>query len=693
MSKIEFSNKFSNVSVFGRREKNILYIKNLKRYTPLKLYNVKRNPNKGNEHRKINSDINSILGSFYTFNNSEVNKRQKKDNNDISNQTVMSLFNKTCNNFKNNFASFYLTETEPSTSRENKKSNYKKICWHKKLKLDISNDDNNNTTNKLNFLNNCKTFGKLNDFFMNNEKEKKRKKNINKTFDLLDNKLNKIKIATNDNFYNAKQFIDKTRKLALFKYNLLINKEVDSRINENNNNYHHIIENKINSLNNIKKIYDQVFNEKLLEYIKFISIKKDYEEKYDLGLLNQIYLLKSEISLLTNKIRKVQFEKNNIIQWILLQIKVKERKLNLPSYYTNILEINKPILENQRHFAKVDKTKIPKFKTRKTKSIIINNIKNISIDTDNIFNNISKEELNKILFYRQNLIFITPDDFIYGIDSIENKNIKLLEKLEFLSYEIRTLKQQYYNLINNKDFFNSSFDNQIKKYEIELKQNKQIYREKTKFLVNYKDTNNEKSKTIKKEKSEFCNIELINNEIILNQKKSKLFTSAEKLFSTCKEIIIDKKEFNPKSKNDIILKRTNKNQGDIILRMLEYIEVKITKLLLEFQMYKDPKNQNYNFIRNLRMRYNKKRNLEKAQLARLEHEKKNLKLLQHINEKNEEFLFLKRNKKDLENHFGRVNSQISGKKRKKIKIFIPGFDEFLFGDLIQKNMKSERNEQ
>jgi hypothetical protein len=52
----------------------------------------------------------------------------------------------------------------------------------------------------------------------------------------MDMKISKIKAATQDNFYNAKQYVDKTRKLMLLKYNSLIRKEIESRINEKKEN-------------------------------------------------------------------------------------------------------------------------------------------------------------------------------------------------------------------------------------------------------------------------------------------------------------------------------------------------------------------------------------------------------------------------------------------------------------------------
>ena len=691
------SNKFSNISIFERREKNILYAKNLKKYIPLKLNNIKKFSRKDIDVKTKNSDINDILFSFYNYQTSEGNKTQNTKFNDISNITITSIFNKTCNNFQNGPFPFYLTETEPSTVRSKKNANNKRGSRYKRLKLDNSNIQDKE--NKFSFLNNYKSFSKLNDYIRVKDKEKKNKKEINKTPDLIDQKRNKIKTATHDNFYNAKEYIEKTRKLMLLKYNSFVQNEKILRIEENNENCQQIIENKINSLVKLKKLHNNVFNEKLWEYSKFINIKKDEEEKYDLELLNQIDTLKRQILSLTNRIRKIQAEKNNIIQWVLLQIKVKERKLDLPGYYIKVLELSFPKIENQRRKGKADITKIAKLQPRKSKSIQFNKekIKSMTTNTENnlnnvvnnLINNISGEELDKILNYRQKLIFNSAEDFYEEIKNIENINIKMFQKLDLLVYDKNRLKRKYVNLLNSKDNVNSSLIFQITKYENELEQNKQIYNERKKILSEYKGNNNKSNKiNIKIGKKSDKKLEIDDNENILNQKKSKLFFTVEKLFLTCLEITVLKENTNSNDKENILLKKANMNQEERILNMIKFIEIRVMKLLNEFMMYNDPKNPYYLFIRKLRMSYSKKRNIQKAYLARLEKEKKNLKLLQEIEEKNTQVLFLKNNRKDLKDHFGRVNSLFARKKRKKVKIYIPGIEDFLFNDAIKNKLTS-----
>ena len=700
MSKIikkKYTSKFSNISVFDRREENKLYIKNLKKYIPLKLNYLKKKEIQEKEIKMKNLEINDIIYSFYVYHTSEGNKTKNSLLSDKSNITLESIFNKTSNNCKNSPFPFYLTETAPCTIYNKNYLKNKRSFTNKCLKLskNISKDNKiHNLTNNEFLSSKYKTFSRLNDFFQEKKEIKKLKKENNKTYDLIEMKRNKLRAATQDNFYNAKQYIDKTRKLMLLKYNSLIDHEVKSRIEEKIENSKQLLNNKIYSLNKLKDFQNYIFDDKLTEYVRFIIIKKDNEEKYDLSLLNQIYSLKGEISALTNKMKKIQIEKNNIIQWILLQIKVKERKINLPYYYTKILEINIPKAEKQRRMGKIDilKTSKPKYKKSKSIQITKEKIKMTNKDSENFLNDIQEEEVNKILFYRQNLIFKTPDDFMDELKAIENKNLKLFEKVDTLLYDIKRLKEKYNNLIYDKDFCNSSLIPKIKKNEIELEDNKQIFTERKNLLTEYLNNNNKRNNSERKNKNSiFINFEINNNEIELNSRRSKLLSHVEKLFLTCQQIKIKKDYFNQINKKNTITNRNNEKTSLIILNMLKFIEIIISKLLTEFLMYKNPQNPNYDYVKKLRINFNKKRNIEKAHLIKLDKERINLKLFKELEAKNVQVLFLKKNKKDLHNHLDMLNEQIKKKKRKIIKISIPKIENFLFHDIINNNKETKIN--
>ena len=163
--------------------------------------------------------------------------------------------------------------------------------------------------------------------------------------------------------------------------------------------------------------------------------------------MKKIKFFSKIILYLTNKIKKKQIEKNNIIHWILLQIKIKERKLYLPEYYSKIFEMNVVKGEKQRRSAQIVLLNSPGKKIRKSKQISVRKekMKIIKINSDNILNEVNEIEIKKILYYRQNLVFKTADDLIEEIKAMENKNIKLFQKKEMLLYDIKKLREKYNN--------------------------------------------------------------------------------------------------------------------------------------------------------------------------------------------------------------------------------------------------------
>ena len=657
--------KYSNISVFEKRHENKLFAKNIKKYVPLKLYNIKKKLRIENELKKKNSEINDIIYSFYIYQTSESNETQNFQSPNNSNIAVTSLFSKTSNNFKNNSFPFYLTQTETTNFITKINPKKKKMSSYTKFNDNIIQETNqNNLTNDFIFSDNYKTYNKLNDYFQKKGKKMKKNEN-NKTYELIDRKLMCLR-DTSQNNYNSKEFINKTRKLMLMKYDSLMQKEIKSRLEEKNENAIDLTNEKIYSLNNMLKLHKNVFENKLTDYIRFISNSKDTEEKNDLGLVNQIYSLKREISNLMNKIRKVQIEKNNIIQWILLQIKVKEKQLVLPSYYQKLLELSMPKIDKQRRMAKANINMLNREKNKKFKNIRLNKEK-ISLNSDNSIVDIDEEKYNEILFYRRNLIFQTPEDFIEEIKNIENKNLKLFGKIDILMNDIKRLKRKYNDMINSKDSLNSSLEFLIKKGENELQQNKNGLTERKKIITNYKNIKNNDN-------------EIAEESSLYNSINSKLIKHVEKLFLTSKKIIIKKGIFNFKYQNNLIMGRANKNKEELILDMLEFIEVRISYLLNEFLLYKNPLHPAHEYIKQLRMNYTKRRNIEKSHMARIEKKKKNLKLFEKINTKKNQIVYLNKNKKALSNFLGRLNIRNTRKKIANKKIYIPKIDDFLFGD-------------
>ena len=663
--------KFTNIALFERREKNQLKLKNQKTMYPLKLY---KNKNEPKEQDKTNIDFNHILFSFYSFQNDRNSTYKSYSKKRINNNTtIKSIFCQTSNNFEDTSFPFYITQTEPSLyvksiNCSNLKSRNKLI---KKDKIKINNNVN---YDDLIFAKNYKTYTNFNKY------NKIKKDNFNKEEHLMNLKMNKLKSVYKENFFNTKTYIDKTRKLLKIKYSSSIKNERKKINEEVIDNQKEIVDDKIKSLKNVKFLYNQYFNYKLSEYIKFIFKKRELERKYDSALLNQIYSLKKEISHLMNKIKKVELEKYSIIQWFFFQIRVKEKKLVLPNYYIKILEANIKRNNNQRRTAQAD-IRIFNHPSKKAKSSLEKfNLLNKEQNNEITVSGINEEEAIRILQYKYNLIFETPDDFFDEIKKIENKNIKLFNQSDILNIEIKKLKEQYDKIMNEKLSYDLAIANKIKEKEIELEVTKKRYKNQLKIIIDYKNDRYKIKKNKNKKINTNSNLDEDNLEEveILNPKKLKLYTTIEQLYLICQDIEIKNKEIFSLENQKFFIKKGNSTKEEEVLQMMEFIEVRISHLLNIFSIYKNPFNPNYELIRRLRNNFIRKRKIEKAGLTRIENNLNYNKLIKKIDDRNNKLIFLQRRKIDMNNYAAWSNEQKKEKIYRRKQAYLPTFEDFLF---------------
>ena len=675
-NQVMYLKKFSNIALFERREKNNSEVKKQKKILPLKLY---KNKIALKEENKTNLDFNQILLSFYTFqteSNSTTKSSSKKVKNNIK---AKSIFNKTSNNFNDASFPFYLTETEPNCKII--KKTHKKPRTRNRETIKINNNKLIINYEDIIFQRNFKTFTNF------NQKKNYDFKEINNEDNLLSSKENRLKTIYNANYFNTKQYVDKTRKFLLYKYNLSIKNERKKRNEEVLDNKVEMIDDKIRSLKNVKSLYIQSFSHKLYEYIKFIFKKIELERKFNSKLLSQIYSLKKDISRLNNRIKKLEVEKYNIIQWLFFQIKVKEKKLNLPNYYVKILENIKRV-KAQRRTARADIRVITQpIKKNKSNITVTDKAKIVGKENmEHLFNGISHEEINRILKYKQELIFNTPEELMDEIKNIENKNIKLFSQVDDLHSDIKILKDRFSRELNEKIHNDNDAIDKIKEKELELEENKKRYKINYKLITDYKNERLNISKNKNRKNSNEQNINNPNEEYIeeaefgLNSKKIKLYNTVEQLFITCKDIEIKKNKNNFSSENQkYFFKKGSSTKEEEILEMMEFIEVRTCHLLNIFSIYKNPNNPNYEFIRKLRSNFLRKRKIEKAELAKLEKQIKYMKLIREVEEKNNKLLFLQNRRIDFKNYFEWENDQKKGNISKKRYIYKPVFEDFLFG--------------
>ena len=330
-------------------------------------------------------------------------------------------------------------------------------------------------------------------FNINNYKEKTRNK---KDIMILKNiKLNKEKYKENkkkQEYYDSKKlikkndmisknnpkdkslnyYIDNMKEYLIDKYTLDIKNEKYKVINETNKNKLEKLNDEIRDLKSNKKLFQDDFYSSFNEYIKKFENQREVEKQRDFIYSTQIYLLEKRITLLKNKINKYQNEKERLIKELFLQICIKEKKLNLPEYYNDILANN---------FTKEE------IKEK--------------------YKNITEKEIDKIFEYKINLYNNEDDTILEKLKRMENDNIKLMNiyyKSRKNIFNLKKYKNQVEQEIKNdkKNDIDNLINIKEKILENIIKKNKKLYKDKL-FL------NKKKEKKIKKHTKLFYKIELI----------------------------------------------------------------------------------------------------------------------------------------------------------------------------------------
>jgi hypothetical protein len=307
--------------------------------------------------------------------------------------------------------------------------------------------------------------------------------------------------------------------------------------------------------------------------------------------------LKLEKINLEDKIKKIQQVKNNILKWLYLQIKIFEKKIDIPDYYKEIIESSdenyEKILgnikkkENEELITETPLVKKEK-KILKKRTLINISIKkkiesvltkkkfdelNIG-NKDNIkhINSIPKNDIKKIRDYKYHLKYSTIDDILEHLKQYENYSINYINYYNDLKYEIQNLKKEKNNV-----------DNEIK---FELKYfNKNLYQKEKEFNI-LKLTNDsllkEKSDIQKKIKNE--NIKINQKELKINipfpllKFKSKLYFFIFNLYQTCIQLDLKIEDKN--------LQFIHTKEDEMIY-FLEKIEFYINFILNKIKIYKD----------------------------------------------------------------------------------------------------------
>ena len=351
-SNVKGLKKFNNFHIFSIREKRLA-----KKKMKLNL-RMKKNLS---VNRKHNHALNSQSSIYLTQNLSEGNFSILPKILEKLEITNIKKSKRNINNVRNTFRN--INDFKESIS-EKEQDPPIKIMFLNRLKNNI--ERKNETEKKMNSANNYLFNKKLNDLNLYKKPE-----NYYITY------IEKL------NEFLKKKKVHDLRRERLLQYEELAKNKIEA------------VKEQINSMHSSQRLLENKFLIKYQEYLASLYKEKDKQDNKDIILCTIIYGLRSDIKELDKKVKKLLFEKNTYIKWLLLQIQVKNKLLKLPKEY--------------QPYLKLDNTK-----------------------------NLPKE----LQIYIKNIIFPNPEDLINRIDYYENRNIKSLEIYHRITNETYPLKDE-----------------------------------------------------------------------------------------------------------------------------------------------------------------------------------------------------------------------------------------------------------
>jgi hypothetical protein len=527
-------------------------------------------------------------------------------------------------------------------------------------------NNNENTNYKIdNYANKEKTYYK--DYSYTQTEQ--HKNFWEKTSDEYSNQLLHTKLSKFDNNLKYKDFIKKLKEEKIYLHTSKAKTERLHRLEEAYQSQIEFYKDSIKSFKMSKKLLENDFINRIGDYAKFISTTREREKIKEASLRQQIMDYRQEIEQIKSKINKIEIEKKNIIKWIFLQIQMKEKKLFLPDYYKQIITNNNNKHSSRKIVIKNDEKgessfsnnrKINKNPTTRQKEHYAFNYKTYKKgDSSNSFNffssginerSIKPEERLRILNYKLNLIYKTPEEFKDRLVSLEKGNLLLLQYKDVLNNQLFKYKKLLMSLKGDEVIF--EFENQnIENKESELKNIKQIVEKNEKIVSIFKNKkinhlnkykeNNPETNQQSKQKTYFINESSVEK---YKYKNMSLFKSIYIIFERCQMF-----GCNSSFGEDIInlVKRKINTKEKEMLLMLEFIELTSDYLIMSINKKTNHNNEIKSFVKNLKSEIDNEHKLEKAKLQLMLDLKKINSLEEKIEKRYNKIYFLTKRRKNL----------------------------------------------
>ena len=687
--------KYSNLTLFERREKQYKYDKKFKTKTP-KIFKVSKLYHKKVENTKENTlyQFCQTMSSFHSSDKKstilplleyfENDKKIKKG----KNYHKLNIINKSSNKYqliKNNKKSktmnnFYTTEISPIKNNINRTVNNISSLFKNKNKKNKIADLNIDTLLTIQTYRTKEKNNNINNLTISGYFPNKKQLNTNSFIkhetskiilgDSIEGQHANCKFQSHKNKKShcenpkIKEFIKKIQEFKSQNNANKIKKEREIRLEEGYSNQIEFYQDTMNSLQSAKKLLDIQFSNKIADYTRYIISKREREIVVSSKIMQEILNHKKEIEHIKNKISKIEIEKNNILKWIYFMIQMKEKLLVLPSYYKMIIEkeANKR-LSLKPGARREEKTNSTRSKNRRkslrkssyffSENFLFNNKekenkenKDNKVNKENKENkdineaeNSKKEEYEKILKYRYELIFQTPEDFQDRLLNFQKENLVLLNYNNELNSQLFYLKKELNEVIKDKDKMELRNNIIIAKTK-ELDDIKNIAEDKMRLIADFKRSEEILEEEYKKEREKGMhnkrnndtddNInEINNNKNIKENKKALLYRKINILFEECK-IIGCKLKFSEYILN-LLNKKASTKEKEMTL-MLEYVEQTIDYLITSINYYVNQNKDTKEFIKKVKFNIEKEHKINKAKIQMMLDIKK-IKLLKEKIEK------------------------------------------------------------
>lgn len=523
--------KYSNLTVFEKREKE-LQNKQSKKIFTIKTFLNKNKKNKQYLYQNnfLSTGLEKTDSFPFLLKNISTTQTTYNKTNNKSLQKSLSL------NFtpRNRNPSLYLTETELFNNNILIDSTNKNLYSNSRMSDTFSTDFFPKTPNYKDRREEDRD-GIL--LLLKIQKEINKYKYKNNSINL-DLKIKELKLKE----HGPKTMIKKIKSYKFLQYLSSFRKERKDLFNEEYQTKIDYFKEKINSLQQSLKLFNIKFINKMANYVKYLDNVSNLEKNKNILLIKEIMDHKNDIEKINSEIQKTTIKKNQIMKWIFLQIKVKEKLLALPNYYKKIIAYNKSQIillhrkfyennyykrESKRKTNKSDSSKkkknilkksIPMTTSDKNYYHVLRKATNETLTTlrisgggfkskkedvfhekininlnSNVKEYIPKEEFDKIIIWKFTPIFKTSDEFMDTLRELDNQNLILLKYYNQIQSKIYDYLNELRKMIISKDqsvIFESQINEKLKELEKVQTKNQSL----NKTLMKIKEEKNVKIK-------------------------------------------------------------------------------------------------------------------------------------------------------------------------------------------------------